>query len=99
VFDEEQDDASREKEEDVLGERVRGPDVSHRVDDRRDDQEGEGGGDRVPRIEAGPDRVPEIDDQKPDENGSVREVHPFPAESGEGLLSAVFRPRASPIPR
>jgi hypothetical protein len=85
VFDEQEDHPAREEEEDVLRKRVRGIDVTGRVDHRRDHQEDEGGPDRIPTVQAGPDRVGQIGDEETDKDRSVRNVHRSSVGSGPGV--------------
>ncbi len=73
---EEEDHASAQQAEHVLGEQVGGGDRVRRIHDRRDDQKAEGGGDRVPRVDAGPDRVDEVHPQEEQKDLEVGDRHP-----------------------
>jgi hypothetical protein len=85
MLDEQENHASREEEEDVLGERVRCGDVPRGVDDRCDDEQRQRGPNRIPPVEAGPDRVDEINEEKTDKDLGVRYVHRSGAGSGQGV--------------
>jgi len=75
VIHEQQHDAAGQQEEDVLREQVRGRHVPRRVDDGRDHEEGQRGGDRVPGVEPGPGGVQQVRQQHDEEGDRVGEPH------------------------
>jgi len=74
VHQEEHDTPSQEAEH-VLREEVGGRDRVRGVHDRGDDQESEGGRDRIPRVEPSPDRVDEVHPQKDEKHLEVGNRH------------------------